>query len=170
MLMDKDNLMMSTLLALPIPARPLQPPSSQTFLEVVNDFWFHAAWTAKKLQRGEIWIAKSCCDNYLKILLLRMVEWEAGAVNGWEFNIWFNGRFLEEWALPKTQEELRQVFAYYDTEDIWRALTATMEIFRRIAREIANHLAYPYPVNSDEQVSEWISLIHNGVYKPRVGT
>jgi len=56
---------------------PAQPPSWEEFSEVVSDFWFHTVWTAKKLHRGELWTAKRCCDDYLKRLLLRMLEWQA---------------------------------------------------------------------------------------------
>ena len=157
-LLDKEGLW-ATLPALPAPVEAMPPPTSQAFLEVVNDFWFHAAWTAKKLKRGEIWVARSCCDNYLKGLLLRMVEWEARAARGWVYNTWFNGRYLEEWALPNTVEELRQAFAHYDAQDIWRALQATMSIFRRISRGLAGQLAYPYPDGCDEGVSQWVTHI-----------
>ncbi len=48
-LIDKDELF--TTWSDAITARPvIQPPSSQVFLEVVSDFWFHAVWTAKKTQ------------------------------------------------------------------------------------------------------------------------
>lgn len=158
-LLDKDGLL-SSLAILPKPAQTVQPPSSQTFLGVVNDFWFHVAWTAKKLRRGEIWVAKSCCDVYLKSLLLRMVEWETRSVRGWDFDTWFNGRFIEEWALSETLVELRQVFATFDTEDIWRALRTTEKTFARIALKLASHLGYAYPADTADQVSQWVSLLH----------
>jgi len=74
-LLDKDGILH------PMPVTtslgPVQPPSCEEFSEVVNDFWFHTVWTAKKLRRGELWTAKRCCDDYLKRLLLRMMEWQA---------------------------------------------------------------------------------------------
>jgi len=158
-LCDKDNILQEVS-ASPIAAETVQKPTRQQFLNIVNDFWFHAAWTAKKLRRGELWIAKKCCDTYLKDLLLRMMEWEAQSANGQKIDTWFNGRFLEQWALPKTVEELRQVFAYYDTEDVWRALDATVKIFQRIAQETALRLGYTYPIESDECVSAWVSWVH----------
>jgi aminoglycoside 6-adenylyltransferase len=141
--------------------RPWDPSSRRQagVPETVNDFWFHAAWTAKN-KRGEIWVAKSCCDHYLKGLLLA----------------WWNGKlappaagvqhlvqraFLEEWALPATVEELRRAFAHFDAEDIWRALQATMRTFRRISRDLAMRLDYPYPAGCDEGVSQWISMVNS---------
>lgn len=157
-LWDRDNVL-SEISASSIITQTAYPPSSQQFLDIVNDFWFHVAWTAKKLRRGELWIAKKCCDTYLKDLLLRMMEWEAQSVNGGKVDTWFDGRFLEQWALPKTVAELCQVFAYYDTEDVWRALEATMKIFQQIAQETATLLGYTYPLESAKCVSDWVSRV-----------
>lgn len=57
-------------------ATPPSPPSEREVLEVVNDFWYHAVWTAKHLRRGELWWAKGGCDGSLKDLLRQMLEWQ----------------------------------------------------------------------------------------------
>ncbi len=149
-LLDKDGLLAS-LAAVP-PAQPRQLPSSQEFTEVVNDFWYHTVWTAKKLRRGELWVAKSCCDDYLKRLLLYMMGWHAQTSAAGPLDTWFNGRFLEQWASPDVQGALRGAFAHYDEADIWRALQATMAMFDRLARETANRLGYAYPLEKVEKV------------------
>lgn len=157
-LWDRDNILAEIPASQRI-AQAVHLPSNQQFLDNVNDFWFHMAWTAKKLRRGELWIAKKCCDTYLKDLLLRMMEWEAQSVNNGKVDTWFGGRFLEQWALPKTVEELQQAFAYYDTNDVWRALEVTAKVFQRIAQETAIRLGYTYPLESDEHVSAWVSSV-----------
>src|SRR5207244_90365 len=43
------------------------------------DFWYHAVWNARKLRRGELFVAKNACDGYLKALVLRMLGWRAAA-------------------------------------------------------------------------------------------
>jgi aminoglycoside 6-adenylyltransferase len=154
-LLDKDETL-STVTIPSLETRSPQPVTLAEFSETVNDFWFHAVWTAKKLRRGELWTAKSCCDVYMKHLLLRMVEWNARATQGWDLDTWFNGRFLEEWASPQVVRELGRVFAHYAEDDVWRALIATMDLFRRIARETAEHLAYPYPASGDQRVTAWV--------------
>ena len=153
-LQDKDGLLGS----LPEPpSEPSQPPTAEAFLAVVHDFWYHAAWTAKKLRRGELWTAKSCCDTYMKGLLLRMVEWQARAGRGWALDTWYGGRFLEQWAAPQVVAELQRCFAHYDEEDVWRALAATMDLFRRLATEVAGCLGYDYPAGSGQDIAAWVA-------------
>jgi aminoglycoside 6-adenylyltransferase len=158
-LLDKADL----LAGLPVGAAPgpAQPPSLEEFSEVVNDFWFHAVWTAKKLRRGELWVAKTCCDDYLKRLLLRMLAWQAQAGPGGGVDTWFNGRFLEQWAAPAALAKLRIAFAHYEPEDVWRALQASMELFDQLARETAAAWGHAYPAAQAEKVMAWVKCSYS---------
>jgi aminoglycoside 6-adenylyltransferase len=138
-----------------MPSRDPSPLTPAEFAEVVHDFWFHTAWTAKKLRRGELWVAKFCCDDYLKRLLLRMIEWHAQATQN--VDTWYSGRFLEQWASPSVADELRKAFAHYDELDIWRALRSTMDLFHRLAGETAELLKVAYPAENDGKVHDWVT-------------
>jgi aminoglycoside 6-adenylyltransferase len=150
--LDKDGLATSLELPLGEPPAP-QPPTQDRFLNLVNDFWYHAVWVAKKLRRGELWTARLCCDSYMKRLVLTMIEWHTGAASGWSGDTWHNGRFLEQWADPRAVEGLRTAFAHYDAADVRRALLATIDLFRWLATETAGQLGYPYPASADEHVT-----------------
>ncbi|MEW6718534.1 MAG: aminoglycoside 6-adenylyltransferase [Chloroflexota bacterium] len=154
-LLNKDGLMPE---GIPSPIEPpsSRPPTRTEFDEMINDFWYHAVWTTKKLKRGELWTAKLCCDGYMKRLLLRMLEWHTRAMNGWHHDTWHNGRFLEVWADSRTLQGLRGAFAHYDEDDVRRALLATVDLFRWLAIETAEQLSYPYPTLADEHATELV--------------
>jgi aminoglycoside 6-adenylyltransferase len=156
-LVDKDGTIaeLQTLIS-SIETPPPRPPSQHEFLETVNDFLYHAVFTAKHLRRGELWWTVACLNCHMHWLLLRMMEWHARATHGWTYDTWFRGRFLEEWAHPQALKELRGAFAHYDEEDIKAALLATMNLFRWIAMETAEKLAFPYPAKADEHVTKWV--------------
>lgn len=157
LVMDKDGELAQLQLILSSAKVPLpHPPMRSEFLEVINDFWYHAVWTAKKLRRGELWVAKSCCDSYMKRLLLKMIEWQARATKGWNYNTWHRGRFLEEWADLRILERLGDTFSRYGEDDIRGALLATMDMFRGLAIETAERLGYDYPKFADECATELI--------------
>jgi aminoglycoside 6-adenylyltransferase len=145
LLLDKDDLFASIMDLAGAPLPPVSPPSPDEFMNLVNDFWYHAVWSAKHLRRGELWWAKSGCDDHMKYLLRRMLEWHARLRHGPEHDTWLRGRFLEEWADPRAVKELHQAFAHYDAQDIWRALFATMDLFRWLSYEAAGSLGYGYP-------------------------
>lgn len=159
-LLDKDGVAGRLAAAIPEPVPPA-PLSGPEFLECVNDFWYHAVWTAKHLRRGELWWAKGSCDIHMKGLLRRMLEWHARAVRGPEHDIWFRGRFLEEWADPRAVRDLRDAFARYDAEDVWRALRVTMDLFRWVAVEAADRLRLPYPGTGDMRATALVDAMFN---------
>lgn len=157
-LLDRDGIVAHFAL-ITVETPPPRPPTQSEFLEVINDFWYHAVWTAKKLRRGELWTAKGCSDSYMKWLLRQMIEWHARAINGWDYDTWHGGRFLEQWADPRAVEGLRDAYAHYDTDDVGRALFATMDLFRWLAMETAEQLSYPYPTPADEHATELARML-----------
>jgi aminoglycoside 6-adenylyltransferase len=161
-LVDKDNVVKAFLKeynAIKIP--PPEPPTEHEYLERVNDFWYHAVWTTKKLRRGELWEGKSCVDSFMKRrCLLPMMEWHARITQGQTHDTWFRGRFLERWADPRIIAELRGVFAHYDEDDVWQALANTMQLFRWIAKEVAEKLDYTYPKDADHFTSRWVDAAY----------
>jgi aminoglycoside 6-adenylyltransferase len=152
-LVDKDEMMGNLKVA---PEMTPTPPTAQEFAQHLNDFLYHAIWTAKKIRRGELWVAKSCCDGYMKRLLLRMIEWNARAVKGWDYDTWFDGRFLERWADPEVVTELSGTFAHYDVDDVKSALLRTVKMHRRLSTEIGRRLRYQ---TLDEEYSETLRLV-----------
>jgi aminoglycoside 6-adenylyltransferase len=157
-LFDKDGIV-EHLLSVHAEVPSSHPPAQDEVLDLINDFWYHAVWTAKKLRRGELWTAKGCSDSYMKWRLLQMIEWHACATNGWEYDTWHGGRFLEQWADGRIVRELQGVFAHYDEQELWRGLSATMDLFRWVAVETAAQLKYPYPTSADEHATELVQRL-----------
>lgn len=166
-LFDRDDLA-ARLNPLSTDPAPFHLLTQSEFLATINDFWYHAVWTAKKLRRGELWTAKSCCDGYMKRLLLEQVECHAYVVNGSDYDTWHNGRFLERWTSPRVLEGMRGAFAHYDKADIGRALIATMDLFRWLTKETAESLGYPYPTLADERATELVNTLLSGRTRTKV--
>lgn len=138
---------------------PAGPPSEAEFLNVVQDFLYHAVWTAKKLRRGELLVAKSCCDGYMKNLLTDMLECHARALHGWDYDTWHDRRFFEQWADPRAVEGLKSAFATYDERSVQTALLETLALFRWVALETAERLGYRYPLEGDAAADGWVNSV-----------
>jgi aminoglycoside 6-adenylyltransferase len=158
-ILDKDSTV-ARLRPLPTNLLLAKPPSLEQFLGTVNGFWQGALYGATQLRRGELWIAKQSEAREMGTVL-RMLEWHARAVNGWDYDTWYGGHFLNEWADRRAVAQLRDAFGHFDEEDSWRVLLATMELFHWLARETANHLGYDYPEILDTNVSELITKLHS---------
>lgn len=112
------------------------------FKNLVNDFFYHTVWAEKKLLRGEIWTAKMCVDAYLKNRLLKMIEMYEVCLHGAGFDVWHNGRMLDQWADGDIRQELEQCFAHYRADDIRTALAHTVRLFTRLAKVCEERYGY----------------------------
>lgn len=159
-LLDKDGLLAGLP---PSPGRgsPHEAVSQAEFLNLVNDFWYHTVWTAKHLRRGELWWGKGCCDDYLKGLLRRMLEWHAQATRPGA-DTWLRGRFLEEWADPRALAALPHTYAHYQVDDIWRALFVTIDLFAWLEQETAQRLGFPRPLEGEAQAAALTRQLFEG--------
>lgn len=157
-LLDQDGLAAQ----LPLPScapSPLTQPPEDVFSLNVNMFWFGALGNAKTIRRRDLWSVKGG-DWRLKGHLLEMMEWHAQAMHGWAYDTWHGGKYLLEWTDPQSRRSLYDVFGHLDSRDSWRALFATMDLFRRLAREVAQRLGYAYPTALDERVTQHVEMLY----------
>lgn len=134
---------------------PGEKPAAADFELTVNLFWYDVLQAAKAIRRRDLWPAKGI-DGHQKAGLLCMIEWHARAAHGWDYDTWHAGKFLREWTDLQTREALPGIFGHWDAPDSWRALWATVDLFRRLATETADRLGYAYPARLDEQVTRCV--------------
>lgn len=134
--------------------------SEAEFMNLINDFWFHSIWTAKKILRGELLTAKYCLDTYMKRLLLKMVE-EYTLLYREGRDVWYNGRFIEKWADQQILEKLRLCYAKYDSEDMIYALYETMCLFQFVSEQAALKESYQSPDDAASQANAIVRRLLN---------
>jgi len=109
---------------------------------MVNDFWFHTVWAAKKILRGETWVAAMCVNGYLKSNLLRVMEIDARARGE---DPWHAGGFMEKWALEEDAAAMKDCFGKYGSDELSAALKATARLYKRVSERAAGSLRFEYP-------------------------
>jgi aminoglycoside 6-adenylyltransferase len=93
----------------------------------------------------------------MKTLLLKMLEWRAVIRGKTPVDIWYIGSHIKEWVDPEIWGELQTVFSHFDSNDSWRGLLATTELFRRAALETAEQAGLVYPTEGDASVTQYIA-------------
>ncbi|MEJ5352433.1 MAG: aminoglycoside 6-adenylyltransferase [Melioribacteraceae bacterium] len=154
-ILDKDGLA-TQLYYFQKKSQYLFPPGNEIYLWTVNMYWYQAYYIAKQLFRNELWHAK-VRDAYLKESLLTMIQWHAGVKSNWSKDVWHMGKFIDEWADTFVLKKLNSLFGHYDLEDSWKALFASNDLFRNLAREVAKHLNYSYPEDIEKRILQLIS-------------
>lgn len=156
--------------ALPQPAHkdsPAKKPSSEEFNRVVTEFWFEVHHVAKYLKREDLWSVKFRSGLIHKHFLLRMIEWNEEARRHGETRMPPFGKRMASWVEKNTWEALQNVFGHFDAKDSWKALFATIELFRKLSKETAQSLGYPYPQEVDQAISGYVKSLKPSEAHPR---
>jgi len=134
-------------------------PSPSEFSNLVNDYWFHLVWTAKKLRRGELLTALEATNGYLRALLVRTVRWHAIARGPRGRDVWHGARFFEAWADPRVIREFPETVAQYDARSVARALRANRTLFGWLTDELTESLSVPSPIPDRAGLSTYLDSL-----------
>lgn len=138
-----------------LPRPGATPPDQARLDQLVNDFWFHVVWIAKKLRRGELAVAHECLDGHQRRLLLTLVRWHA-ELRG---PIWHGTRYLEEWVDRTTRDALAATWARHGHDDDVRATRAMMDLVSRLAAEVAAAHRLTVPPHAEPAARGWFDAI-----------
>jgi len=156
-LVNKDSLPLSTPRGEPRPSLP----SPSEFANLVNDYWFHLVWTAKKLRRGELLTALEANNGCLRAMLVRIVRWHALARGPPGQDVWHGARFFERWADPRATRAFPETVARYDARSIARSLRASRVLLGWLSDELSESLAFPSPIRDRTGLSAYLDGLLN---------
>lgn len=91
-----------------------------------------------------------------KTFLLSMIEWNEQGKYNWNYQTYWMGAKMYEWASPEVWKNLHDTFAHFDRKDSWEALLKTIELFRTVAVQISARMDFAYPKDVDENITGFI--------------
>ena len=144
----------SALEALELPVVEPEVPTQAQFDHVVNDFWYHLLWGAKKLRRGELLLAKQVCDCFLTGKVVDLARWSSH-----HEDTWHGLRFFEQWANAEIVASIGSTFADYDPADVERGLRAKGELFGKLSDEVSERFGLTSSVDRRAVLRRFDELI-----------
>lgn len=157
-LLDKDNCLPD----IPAPTDEdywVKRPSAEFFADCCNEFWWVSTYVAKGLWRQEILFALDHLNLYVRPMLLKMLEWQVGIQTDFSLSVGKNGKYLENYLPENRWQQLLRTYPSGDYEEVWNALFTAGDLFRRTAREVAEHLKYEYPAEDDRRVTDYLQHV-----------
>ncbi len=158
-LLDKDRL--TDRLQVPTyTAHIPSPPAAAEYHDVINEFFHKATYVAKHLWRHDLMAAKYNLDHAMKLNhLRRMLEWRIEIDHQWSLRPGAYGRGLENHLEPRLWSQLQSTYVGAGTKENWEALSRTIDLFRKIALQVADHLGYAYPHDLDRRMIDYLSRV-----------
>jgi molybdopterin-guanine dinucleotide biosynthesis protein A len=119
--------------------RPVLPPDDEALHELATDFWATALWAARRVRKGDVFLAVDAVNGALKRSVVTLLGWHAISVDPGE-SVFEAGRGLERWADPGALSSLERAYADYDLRDVAGALWETVDLFDGLEDETARRL------------------------------
>jgi aminoglycoside 6-adenylyltransferase len=136
-------------------------PSSAFFYDCCNEFWWVSTYVAKGLWRKEILFAQDHLNQYVRPMLIKMLEWQVGIQTDFSVSIGKNGKYLDKYISAQSWQELMSTFPNGTYDGVWRALFAMGDLFRRTAEDVALRLNYEYRLEEDRRLTAYLKHVQN---------
>jgi len=138
-ILDKDELTAGFRLPSFMAYAPTRPTATE-FARIVEEFYSDAPSVAKHLMRGDLMAAKWDLDHDMKqVYLRRLLEWQIALDSDWNVPFRSLGKGLKRRMSGERWQQLETGYAGSAIEDNWRALDATLAIFREVGEDVALH-------------------------------
>jgi len=123
----------------------VQKPDAAFVSDCANEFSMTSTYVAKGLLRNELLSANWAFDQILRTELLRMLGYLTGSRRGFPVN---TGKYDKRLPGFLHDSERKKLFTTYDlqnTEAVWKALSAAIELFEDSMAEVCTTLGFKYP-------------------------
>jgi aminoglycoside 6-adenylyltransferase len=136
------------------------PPTEAHYLELLEGFFLDTTYVAKFLWRDDVMAAKHIMDYSLKQEHLRpMLEWHAEIDQRWTIKFGPYGRRLKQHVRPDLWAELEGTYVGAELEANWDALFRTIELMRRVATEVGEHLGFTYSQELEHRTVSYLRKV-----------
>jgi len=158
-LLDKDHL-----------TDPLQPPTYKSYIPeppteaeyqaLIESFFLDTGYVAKFLWRDDLVAAKYILDHSLKHQhLLIMLAWRIEMDHDWALKLGPYGRGLKRCLPPDLWEQFEATYTDAEPSSNWSALFRSIDVMRRVAVEVGDHLNFRYPEQLERRVLAYLQRV-----------
>ncbi|WP_047986026.1 aminoglycoside 6-adenylyltransferase [Ornithinibacillus californiensis] len=136
-------------------------PSEAEYFSCCNDFWWCLQNVAKGIWRDELPYAKQMFELVIRPRLDQIVSWWIGM--GYDFKISSGkmGKYFRRYLPSDYWEKYQNTYSDSNYEKNWEALFTTCELFRTLAKEVANELSFDYQYKDDINMTRYLKSVRN---------
>jgi aminoglycoside 6-adenylyltransferase len=136
-------------------------PSEAEYFSCCNDFWWCLQNVAKGIWRDELPYAKQMFEIVVRPRLDQMVAWWIGM--GYEFQVSSGkmGKYFKKYLPGDYWEKYQNTYSDSNYENNWEALFTTCELFRTLAKDVANEHSFDYQFKDDVNMTRYLKSVRN---------
>ncbi|MED0901972.1 aminoglycoside 6-adenylyltransferase [Bacillus nitratireducens] len=137
----------------------IKKPTEKEFLDCCNEFWWCSTNVGKGLWREELSYAKGMLEGPMRDMFIVMLEWHIGMKTDFTVNVGKFGKHFEQYIEKDMWEQFKRTFSNAEYENLWQSFFVMGDLFREVAKEIANTYGYQYPQDDDDKVTSYLKHV-----------
>lgn len=157
-LLDKDNILPN----IPKPTDKdywVKKPSKPLFMNSCNDFWWCLQNVGKGIWRDELPYAKQMFELVVRVRLDEMVSWWIGIKYDFQVSAGKMGKYFKQYLPEYCWEMYKKTYSDYNYKNFWSSIFVACELFRVLAKDVAEQLLFTYPMDDDKKMKEFLKQI-----------
>jgi len=157
-LFDKDNLLP------PIPAPTdidyqVKKPTEPQYMGCCNDFWWCLQNVAKGIWRDELPYAKQMFEYVIRVRLDEMVSYWIGMKHDFQISTGKMSKYFKRYLPEFYWEMYEKTYSNYHYDNFWESIFVTCELFRTLAKDVADNLCFTYLLKDDQNMTRYLEHV-----------
>lgn len=157
-LLDKDNCLPPISAATDIDYQVKKPTKSE-YDSCCNNFWWCLQNVAKGIWRDELPYAKQMFEEPIRATLNRMISWWIGIHHEFQISTGKMGKYFKTYLPESYWKMYEKTYSDGNYDNIWNTIFITCELFRSLAKDVAEHFSFSYPVADDTNMTKYLTRV-----------
>lgn len=134
-------------------------PTVRAFYDCCNEFWYTSAGLAKGIWRAQVPHVNHLFHNVIQGALMQMTDWHIGFRYQFSVNPGSYGKFYNKYLEPELYTELTGTYQTANVDELWSALFLTVNLFQKVAQNVAEQLGVTYPLQEHKHIIEYLQHV-----------
>lgn len=98
-------------------------------------------------------------ENVIRGRLDEMVSWWIGINHDFQVSTGKMGKYFKKY-LPESHWGMyKETYSNSNYRDFWNSIFLTCELFRTLAKDVAERLSFVYPIDDDKKMTEFLKHV-----------
>ncbi|MFS0823326.1 aminoglycoside 6-adenylyltransferase [Bacillus sp. 1P02SD] len=157
-LLDKDHILPSISAPTDIDYH-VKKPTESAYLSSCNNFWWCLQNVAKGIWRDELPYAKQMFEHVIRPHLDEMVSWWIGCDTNFQVSVGKMGKYFKQHLPNSYWQQYERTYSDHHYDNFWDSIFVTSDLFRRLAKEVAENLSFTYSSEDDWNMTAYLKHV-----------
>lgn len=137
----------------------VRKPDQKLFSDCCNEFHWCLNNVAKGIARQELSYAMKQLNEYVRDMLVQMLEWYVGVEHNFEISAGKNGKYFKNLLPEELYKRFEQTYTDASYEHMWEAAFEMLSLFGDVARSVGKSLSFVYDEEEEAGIEQYMRQV-----------